>query len=59
MQHIFKYSNLPKTCPDCDSEIQTINALDTKAKCVIIICIKCKFVREYKKCPNCGDLVCL
>lgn len=51
--------SIPEYCPKCDSKLEIINALNTKAKCVIVHCKNCSWVREFKKCSCCGELVCI
>ena len=58
--------SIPKYCPECETKntksiLHHVNALDTKAKIYMVFCSnpKCRFCREYKKCPNCGELLCL
>lgn len=55
-----------RCCPECEkrntrSVLHHVNALDTRAKVYMVFCSnpKCRFCREYKPCPNCGEMVCL
>jgi len=53
--------SIPDYCPICDHKLNHVNALDTKARVYFVYCPNsgCRFAREYKKCPNCGELICL
>lgn len=52
--------SIPDYCPECKNSLHHVNALDTKAKIYMVFCknLKCKYCREYKPCPNCGELIC-
>lgn len=52
---------LPSFCPDCDSKLKHVNAIDTKARTYFIYCPNsgCKWCREFKVCPSCGEWICL
>ena len=56
-----KLFTIPSNCPKCDTKLRHVNALNTEAKCYFVYCPipQCRFCREYKICPNCGEYVCL
>ena len=53
--------SIPDYCPKCGERFYHVNALNTKARSYIIFCRnpKCRYCREFKPCPNCGELICL
>ena len=58
--------SIPSFCPECEkkgmvSRLKHVNALDSEAKVYMVFCAnpKCRFCREYKLCPSCGEYVCL
>lgn len=53
--------SIPVYCPKCDHKLNHVNALDSKAKVYLVYCPNsgCRFAREFKKCPNCGELICV
>lgn len=52
---------IPNICPVCEFKLKHVNALDTEAEVYFVYCPNtgCRWCREYKKCPNCGELICL
>ena len=54
--------SIPDYCPECGERLHHVNALDTRAKVYMVFCRNsknCRYCREYKPCPNCGELICL
>lgn len=53
------YASIPSICPECNARLHHVNALNTRARVYMVFCTnkKCRYCREFKPCPKCGELL--